>query len=486
MALDKKQLFCTTCKAEVKEGEDYVFKLFNDDLYYCKKCVLPFKTGMALGEIQINTKFIHFMTSVEEPYTKKTLTKYLNYFSPLTKIPDFLENEILNQQNITLEDEGEDIQTPQELYDELSRTIIGQDIAKKSVSIAMINHMRSLEETPDFESDITHSDKHHVLLLGKSGSGKTLIASSLAKYFNLPFATGDATNYSPTGFHGQDADSVVQDLLLETNMNFEMASRGVVFIDEIDKICSKNTGKHEPFMGSVATQSTFLKLVEGKTVKIPSQTMGEAPGMSFNLETNKMLFFFGGAFNGLADILAKKMGLTESTLGFRQQSDGAKNKEIDEALRSYEIFTMATREQMVDSLIEFGMLSELVGRIPTIVALKPLSKEELLQVLTSSEASPMLKQQAIFAKSGFDLEFSEDFLTEIVSLAYNSAVGTRALDSYIKQAVSAASFDCLNLHDNPNKKGKILITKDCVTKPEAYQKSLFTTIAPSISTCNFA
>jgi ATP-dependent Clp protease ATP-binding subunit ClpX len=327
-----------------------------------------------------------------------------------------------------------------------------------------------LQSLDDF--GITHqADKHHILLLGKSGSGKTLMATTIAKLFNLPYAMGDATNYSPTGFHGSDADSIIQDLLIETDMNFELAERGVLFIDEIDKICcsNKNAGKYESFIGS--TQSTLLKLIEGKIVKVPGQAFGEPPGSSFNIDSSRMLFFFGGAFNGLAEIIAKKMGKTEKTMGFITKHDAPKNKEIDDALKSYEIFSNASREEMVDALIEFGMLAELVGRIPTIAPLKPLSKEELMEVLLKSTVSPVEKQKNIFEKSGFNLTFSEEFLNKIVDLSYNSATGTRALDSYVKLAVSIASFDLLTLSKNKSAKGNIIIGEACITDPSLYEKS---------------
>jgi ATP-dependent Clp protease ATP-binding subunit ClpX len=183
-----------------------------------------------------------------------------------------------------------------------------------------------------------------------------------------------------------------------------------------------------------------------------------------------MLFFLGGAFNGLSDILAKKMGKKDRTLGFIKHNE-EKNKEIDEALKSYEIFSHASREEMVEALIEFGMLSELAGRIPTIVPLKPLSKDDLMSVLTQSSTSPIAKQKSIFAKSGYNLEFTDEFLNELVDKSYNSAVGTRALDSYVKQAVNQASFDLLSLLKSSTKDGKVLITNECLKDPGKYEVS---------------
>ena len=181
-----------------------------------------------------------------------------------------------------------------------------------------------------------------------------------------------------------------------------------------------------------------------------------------------MLFFLGGAFNGLSDIVAKKMGKQGRTLGFIKTYE-EKNKEIDEALRSYDIFSMASREEMVESLIEYGMLSELVGRIPTIVALKPLSNEDLTKVLFESEASPIKRQQYLFGQSGYNLKFTDEFITKIVEKSSKSAVGTRALDSYIKEAVVYASFDLLTLEKTQT--GDVIITADCISDASKYEKS---------------
>ena len=460
---EKELANCIICGTSVDPNISFVFN-FNEDLcYFCNSHSEPFKMGISIGQLEINSKFLAFISNLPDPVSKQDLRRSLMQLVPMTKVQtSTLEKKNMREEIIT------NIFTPQELYDELCKTVIGQELAKKSVSVAVINHLQFIEDDDD-EVEITHSDKHHVLLLGQSGSGKTLITNSIAKFFNLPFTTGDATNYSPTGFQGADADSAVYDLLLSTDMNFELAERGIVFIDEIDKICASNkkSDKHESFIGS--TQSTLLKLVEGKTVKVPGQVYGGEPGSSANLDTSRMLFFFGGAFDGLAEIVAKKMGLKDKVVGFRQK-DEEKNKELDEAMKSYEIFAQASREVMAESLIEFGMLSELVGRIPTFVPLKPLGKEELKKILLESSVSPTLKQKTFFAKSGYDIEFTEECIDEIVKLSHKSTTGARALDSYVKQCVSAASFDCLNLHRNPVKNGKVIISTDCILDPTKYQK----------------
>jgi ATP-dependent Clp protease ATP-binding subunit ClpX len=416
--------------------------------------------GMSLGQLEINHKFISYLLNQEEPISKSNLKKAAQQFTPMTKFDNIVESSKAFDLEFTLS-------TPKEFYEKLSEVVIGQEIAKKAISVSVINHMNAIADECDDLS--TASDKHHVLMLGHSGTGKTLIANTTASLLNLPFVSGDATGYSPTGFHGADVESVCYDLLLDTDMNFDLAERGIVFIDEIDKICSSNrsSGRYESFIGS--TQTTFLKLIEGKMIKVPGPVYGDAPGTSCNISSEKMLFFFGGAFNGLSEIIAKKMG-KKDILGFVKSSKD-KNEIIDEALKSYEIFAQASREELVESLIDFGMLSEFVGRIPTIVPLKPLSKEDLEKVLLESKTSPIFKQIKIFENCGYKLEFTDSFIKNIVSKSYKSATGTRALDSYVKKAVSLASFDLLSIKKSKHCKEQIVIDENCLSNPELYSKS---------------
>ena len=470
---------CVICNTAVDQSNAFAF-YFNDDIFYfCDNHVDSFKIGVALGQIEINSKTLSYIRDLPDPVNKKDLSIAFSQISPMSdlKRPHAKQPE----QQISLIKPAE---TPRELYERLDKVVIGQELAKKAVSVSVINHLISSEASGD---DI-QTGKHHVLLLGPSGVGKTLTVETIADVLNLPYASGDATSYSPTGFQGQDAESVIYDLLIETDLDKELAEKGIVFVDEVDKICSasKNGSKHESFIS--ATQSTLLKLIEGKAVKVPGQIFGEPPGTFLAVNTDKILFFFGGAFNGLADIVAEKVGVKSRSVGFRQ-SENTINYEMDKALKSYEIFSQATRDQMVDALIEYGMMSELAGRIPTIVPLKPLSKEELETVLRHSQASPILKLTNIFKNAGLELEFTDEAILALVEKAYQSASGTRALDSYAKFCVRDASFDLLTVNKKVSTTGIVTITKDCIIDPSTYEKHLKGSIlipqsSISTSACN--
>ena len=428
----KTPALCIICEKEVDPRTAFSMSLKRQMCYMCDEHAEAFKVGFHVGQLEINSKFLKYIDDTS-PEVVDEIKRAIEDMAPMS----FSRTQTAEPK----EEINSPVITPREVNDKLSEVVIGQEDAKKSVSVSAINHLKSFSVDPEL---VSQSDKHHVLLLGKSGSGKTLIVNTLSKILQLPYSHADATNFSPAGYIGADADSSVYDLLVKSKMDNKVAERGVVFIDEIDKICttSKNQGRFEQH--NAPTQSALLKLIEGKIVKVPGPVFNESPHTYAQLSTEKMLFFFGGAFNGLSDVLAKKMGLTQRAIGFTKLADD-NNKKIDEAMKSYEIFSQAPPDLMFEALIEYGMIAELASRIPTVVALKPLSKEDLRNVLFASSVSPLKKQKEIFASCGIGLEFTEEYIDKVVDLAYKSATGTRALHSIITKSLRNASFDLLSL-----------------------------------------
>jgi ATP-dependent Clp protease ATP-binding subunit ClpX len=208
----------------------------------------------------------------------------------------------------------------------------------------------------------------------------------------------------------------------------------------------------------------MLKLIEGKRVKIPSSVTGDTGNPPPYISTNKILFCFGGAFNGLHKIVAKKMGKKEKTIGLRSDSDY--NEEFQKQLESYEILKSASQDILVESLIEYGLSAEFVGRIQNIVALAPLNKEELMKCLMEIDSSPVNKQQLLFAESGIHLKFDDDFLNNVVDKVEKMGTGTRALNTLVKKAVSYAAFEHLGYSGKKPK--SITILQECLDDPQKY------------------
>jgi ATP-dependent Clp protease ATP-binding subunit ClpX len=344
---------------------------------------------------------------------------------------------------------------PKDLYENLNQKVIGQENAKKRISIAVFEHMRNI---------VHHrlNDKQNILFLGPSGSGKTLIVNTISNYLDVPYVSGDATSFSPTGFQGSDADSVITDLLIKSNGEPGLAEKGVVFIDEIDKLASNMSAATRLESFHYSTQSTLLKLIEGKKVKVSSAALGEQGTPPVVVDTSSILFCFGGAFNGLEKIVAKKLGLTEGTIGFRK----TKSADYESQVKNYEIYNQASHEILAESLIEYGMSTEFVGRIQSIVPLVPLTKEQMLYCLLQLEDSPILRSQIMFAESNVKLEFDENYYEEVVEKAIKSGTGTRALNSIVKASLSGAAFELLGSSHSETK--KVFIGKDCVSNPSAY------------------
>lgn len=443
---------CAFCSKKATEKITDHLNLFSKDnsLYLCEQHFNSFQVGTVFGQMEINAKIISILSNIDDDlngeslkdrvYTLVPMGRYQVQNSPPTKSVSYSEF------------------SPKYFYESLNKKVIGQEDAKKRVSLAVYEHVKSSFGKQESK------DRHNILLLGASGSGKTFIINNVAKDLNVPFVVGDATSYSPTGFQGADAESCIHELWTTVEGDIESAERGVVFIDEIDKLATYNHVGTRSESFNQSTQSTMLKLIEGKRVKIPSSVTGDTGNPPPYISTSKILFCFGGAFNGLHKIVAKKMGKKEKTIGLRADSDY--NEEFQKQLESYEILKSASQDILVESLIEYGLSAEFVGRIQNIVALAPLNKEELMKCLMEIDSSPVNKQQLLFAESGIHLKFDDDFLNNVVDKVEKMGTGTRALNTLVKKAVSYAAFEHLGYSGKKPK--SITILQECLDDPQKY------------------
>lgn len=436
--------FCDRPATQDTLGELEIFEHKIAKIHLCDQCFKSYKTGNKFGQLQIHQNIMSLIVNSEDNSSIQSLKEKLAEVAPLSK--KFLfEKRLSTFKKVT----------PQDLYNKLNQKVIGQENAKKRISIAVFEHMRNI---------IHHrmNDKQNILFLGPSGSGKTLIVNTICAYLDVPYVTGDATSFSPTGFQGSDADSCITDLLIKANGEPGLAEKGVIFIDEIDKLASNMSSATRLESFHHSTQSTLLKLIEGKKVKVSASAIGEQGSPPIVVDTSSVLFCFGGSFNGLEKIVAKKLGLTEGVIGFRN----TKSADYENQIKNYEVYNQASHEILSESLIEYGMSTEFVGRIQSIVPLIPLSKEQMLYCLLELEDSPIIKNQIMFAESNIKLEFDENYYDEVVEKAIKSGTGTRALNSIVKASVSGAAFELLGLsHPEPK---KVFIGKDCVSNPDLY------------------
>jgi ATP-dependent Clp protease ATP-binding subunit ClpX len=439
----QKCIFCdNTASRELVDELDY-FSGKNNKVFLCNKCFNSFSAGSVLGQLQLNNKILELIMSAEDEAPVLSLKERLANYVPASK------NKIFSKKNVNSISFA-----PKDLYEFLNKRVIGQDYAKKRISITLYEHLKNITRNS--------SDKYNILLLGPSGSGKTLIVNTISEKIGIPYVACDATSFSPTGFQGADADSCIHDLFIKSDGDLDVTQHGMVFIDEIDKLgVHSNSGTRlESFHQS--TQSTLLKLIEGKKVKVPNATH-EHTGLPLMIDTSKILFCFGGAFNGLEEIIAKKLGITSQTIGFRSDH----SIDYEQQIKNYEIYQKASHDILAESLIEFGMSTELVGRIQTVVPLMPLSKEEMLMCLLDLEDSPIRKHQMLFAESNIELNFTEEYYDAVIEKAIKSGTGTRALNSIVKTSISEAAFEFLGQRNASVK--KIRFCKDSVQTPSSYE-----------------